>query len=432
VAVSNKDISFSESKGFYGWFALAGAALGAFVGGGIFFYSYGVFLPVMCQEFGWSRAIVGLGMTLGSVSFGLPSPLVGMSVARFGAKANLIAGNVVGALGLASMFFAHEIWQVYLFYIIAGLGCCFGGAIPATTVANSWFIKKRSLAVGVIMAGAALGGFIFPLLATALMNSIGWRMAWVVLAGILFLVGSIIGSVILVKNRPEDMGQEPDGMLRKPVKLAGADSSLPAAGREPVKWPMKQVLMQPTIWLIIAFSIAAGFASGTIMGHQVAYLRDQGSSPMIAASTLSVIAACSIIGSLGSGLLAMRFKITRLIGIYFIIRLIALGILLTTTNITFIYLYSILFGISNGALAVAMFTIVGTYYGRSNFARIQGIVYAFSVVLQAAGPLVAGAIYDTSGKYTLAFTIAAAVSFIGLICAFLAQPPRLNQRQRAA
>ena len=413
------------NKRFYGWFAVTGAALGAFAGGGIFFYAFGVFLPAMCDEFGWSRAVVGLGMSLGVLAFGLPSPLVGILVSRFEARANLIAGNLIGALGLAGMFLAHQVWQVYLFYTLAGLGCCIGGVIPATTIANNWFIRNRSLAIGLIMACGGLGGFTFPLLATALLTSIGWRTAWLVLAGILFLVASLIGGFTLARNRPEEMGQVPDGIPDKPQKVEQTNLSKPRIAQAPAGWTMKRVFSQPTIWLIVAFSAASGFVSGTITGHQVAYLRDLGSSPMIAASTLSVVAGSSIIGSLVLGTLAIKLNTRRLLIICFIIRLVSLVILLTTKGIALIYIYAILFGISNGAIGTAMFTIVGTYYGRASFARTLGVVYAFSIALQAAGPAIAGAIYDTTGTYTIAFIVITFVTLIGLICAFLARPPKL-------
>jgi cyanate permease len=188
---------------------------------------------------------------------------------------------------------------------------------------------------------------------------------------------------------------------------------------------MKRVLRNPTIWLILGFGGAAGFVQGVMTGHQVAYLRDMGANPMIAATTLSVIAGCSVIGSLGFGALAIKLNIRQLLVICFIVRLIALAILLTTQNIILIYLYSILFGISNGAIGTAKFSIGGSYYGRESFSRIQGII-ALGLVLQAAGPVVGGAIYDRAGSYSLAFIIITIVTVIGLICAFLARPPKLS------
>lgn len=425
MASTPETISPIHKNSFYGWYALIGAALSAFVGGGLLMYSYGVFLPVMSEEFGWSRATIGLGMSIAVISFGLPSPLAGFLTGKFGAKTVLILGNLVGGLGMASMSLVNEVWQVYLIFITIGLGCCIGGVIPATTVANNWFIKKRSLAIAIIMALVGMGGFIFPLVTTALLTSVGWRLSWVVNGGIFIAIGVIIGSVCLVRNKPEDMGQLPDGMPAQPTREIHSSTTV-GAGQETTGWTLKRILRHPTIWLIIVFGAAHGFVGGTITGHLVAYLRDLGSNPMVAASALSVIAGCGIIGSLVSGLLAMRVKVQHLILTCFILRLMALAILLTSQNIFLIYLYTILFGISTGMLMTAMFTIVGTYYGRANFARVQGMVFAFTVVLQATGPTVAGAIHDSYNTYLPAFIILVVVTFIGLVCAFLARPPKFT------
>lgn len=66
-----------RSNSFYGWFVLAGAMLVFFSSSGTFFFSYGVFLPVISDALILSRAAVGAGLTLGLLSFGLPSPLIG-------------------------------------------------------------------------------------------------------------------------------------------------------------------------------------------------------------------------------------------------------------------------------------------------------------------------------------------------------------------
>jgi MFS family permease len=381
----------------------------------------------MSAEFGWSRAIVGLGMSLAVLSFGLPAPFAGFLTSKFGPRKVLVVGNLVGGLGMAAMSLVSEIWQVYLIYSVVGLGCCIGGIIPASTVANNWFVRKRSLAVSIIMALVGLGGFTFPFVTTALLTSVGWRMSWVILGGIFVAIGSIIGSAVLVRNKPEDMGQLPDGLPAKPTQEVQAAHPTKEAGQEPRGWTLKRILRNPTIWLIIVFGAAHGFVGGTITGHLVAYLRDLGTNPMVAASALSVIAGSGIVGSLISGFLAIRVNIRHLIIATFIIRLAALIILLTSQNIAMIYLYAMLFGISTGMQMTAAFIIVGAYYGRATYARVQGMVFAFTVGLQAAGPAIAGAIHDTSHTYMPAFVSLVGVTFVGLVCAYLARPPKLSE-----
>lgn len=409
---------------FYGWIALTGVALIAFAVGGVFTYSYGVFLPVMISEFGWSRAITSVGLTVGMLAFGLPGPLTGALINRFGARINMVLGSLLCALGLAGMSLVQEVWHVYLFYGLTGLGAGVGGFLTCTTVANNWFVRKRSLAMGIFSAAAGLGGFAFPGLEAVLISSIGWRMAWVVLAGTIFVVGSLIGGLILVRNKPEDMGQVPDGIAFEPFEETVKESSLSAVGENPDDWRTWQALRTSAFWLIAAFGAANYFVLGTMIGHQVAYIQDLGFSPLVAALTMSMVPGIGIIGRLGFGGLALRFNMKKVVIFSFIMQLVSLFILMATSNLALIYVYAALFGISNGAIMTALPTFIGAYYGRASFAQIQGIVYAVGMAALAVGPLIAGALYDASGTYAWVFVIIIAGSILGLICTVMTRQPK--------
>jgi MFS family permease len=412
---------------FYGWFALVGTMFVIFVMGGAFVNSFGVFLPVICDEFGWSRAAVAAGLSIGFLAFGLPSPLWGIFVAKFGPRINIVLGNLLAALGLAGMSLVQEVWHVYLCYFIIGLGAGLGGYIAGTSVVSNWFIKKRSLALGMFMACGGLGGFVFPPMVTALISSVGWQMSWLVLAGIVIIVAVLIGGLVLIRNRPEDMGLVPDGISAEPFVEAGTTENRTGTGERQMGWQAKQVLQVPTTWLIGAFTATGAFTLGTMTTHQVAYLRDLGFSPMTAAMTMSLVSVSSIIGSLGFGTLALRFNIRYLASVSFGFQLMALAILLTTEELTILYIYAVLLGIGNGALLTALPTFVGAYYGRDHYAQVLGVVYPSQVIAQATAAAVAGAIYDATSAYTIAFATVAVFSLVGLICAFLARKPRLPQ-----
>lgn len=412
---------------FYGWIALAGAALIYFVSCGIFYYAYGVFLPTMCDDLGWSRAAVAGGLSLGMLCVGLPSPLIGASIARFGPRVNMMWGNLLAALGLAGMSLVQEAWHVYFFYSLSGLGVGFGMYMACTTVVNNWFIRRRSLGMGFVVAAGGLGGFLFPPLVTWLIATVGWQMSWVALAGIYFIFTVVIGGLILVRNKPEDLGQVPDGISIEPARGEGGIDHRSGAYQSPVDWQTKQAMRKPVTWLITTISAANFFAIGTISAHQVAYLKDMGFTPIIAAMALSLVAGMSIVGRLGFGALALRFEVRHLAIASFAVQLIALAILLTTESLTLIYVYAVLFGISYGALITALPTFVGGYYGRANYAQILGLIFPLGMVAEAAGPVSAGAIYDATATYALAFAIVAAFSFVGLVSAILARPPKLRQ-----
>ena len=410
---------------FYGWFALAGCMIVICVASGAFVYSYGVFLPVVCEEFGWSRALMGTALAVGVLVFGLPSPLFGIMVARFGPRFNIVLGNMLCALGLAAVFLIQDVWHVYIIYCFIGVTAGLGGYIAGATVINNWFIKKRSLALGMFVACSGLGGVVFPPLTTALVSSLDWRISWLVLGGILFIGAGLIGGLLLIRDRPEDMGQLPDGISDKSFVETGAAEYPSEAGGVQEGWQIKQVLRMPTAWLIGIFGAANTFALGTMNTHQIAYIQDSGFNPMTAAMTLSVLSISSIIGSIGFGALALRLNIRYLASASFAIKLIALGILLTTKELPLIYVYAVLLGIGNGALVAAMPTFVGAYYSRDQYARVLGVIFPFQIIGNATGGAIAGAIYDATETYVPAFAVVAALSLIGLICAFLARQPKL-------
>ncbi|UCH02471.1 MAG: MFS transporter [Candidatus Bathyarchaeota archaeon] len=418
---------FRRGGVFYGWFALAGAMLVYFTGCGIFFYSYGVFLPTMCDELGWSRAAMAAGLSLGTLTFGLPSPLIGASIARFGPRINMVLGNLLAAIGLAGVSLVQEVWHLYFFYSLSGLGIGFGMYMASTTVVNNWFIQKRSLGMGLVIAAGGMGGFVLPPLVTWLISSIGWQMSWVVVAGIHFTIAVLMGGLILIRNRPEDLGQGPDGLSTEPASEKEGIDNRSRVDQSPVDLLTKQEMHKPTTWLIAAINAANFFAIGAVMAHQVAYLKDLSFTPMVAAMALSLVSGMSIVGRLGFGALALRFDVRRLAIVSFAVQLIGLAILLTTANLALIYVYAVLFGISCGGLIVALPTFIGEYYERTYYAQILGTIFPLGTIAEAMGPVLAGAIHDATATYTLAFTLVTAFSLVGLVCAILVRPPKLQQ-----
>jgi MFS family permease len=415
-----------NGSNFYGWIALAGAMLVYGTTSGTFFYSYGVFLPAMCSKYGWSRALVGGGLSIALLGFGLPSPLVGSSITRLGPRANIIFGNLVVAIGLAGMSIATELWHIYLFYgILVGLGSAFGLYLTCTTVVNNWFIRKRSLGMGLVISAGGLGGFLFPPLVTWLIFTFGLHMAWLTLAMVQLACAVLLGGLILVRNKPEDMGQLPDGIRNahdNEIEETTGNSS--RVYQSSMDWQTKQAIRKPTTWLIISLCSSNSFALGTVTAHQVAYLKEIGFSPIVAAMALGLIPGMSILGRLGFGFLGVRFEVRHLAIASFIIQVTALIILLTTKTLLLIYMYAALFGISYGMLVVALPTFIGAYYGQTHYAQILGFIFPLVIVAQAVGPIIAGAINDATGTYIPAFAIIATFSTIGLLCAIFAYPPK--------
>jgi MFS family permease len=414
-----------RSQRFYGWFTLIGV-MTAYAGlCGDITYAYGLFLPAMSETFHWSRSTLSGPYVLFFITGGLLGPAAGWTVARFGPRRNIIVFNLIAALGLLGLSQVKAIWHVYLFFgVMAGLGIAFGEFIPITTVINHWFVRRRSMAMGLFLASGGVGGFVFPPLISKLISGFGWRWAWVYLAVQHLLLTVILGGM-LIRNRPEDLGQQPDGI---PETDGQASLEQPVV-RSPVyqtkfDWTAGEAMRTPALWMIMTLFSIILFVTNMLTTHQVAYLQDLKFSPLLSATGLGLMLGMSIIGRLACGFLGMKFE-GRYLAVFFLTAM-ELGIvaLMQAGGIFFIYLYSILTGIGFGGMIVLMPNLIGAYFGRTHYARIIGWTAPIVTLISAGSPTLAGFIYDTTGSYILPFSIAAAFVVVGVILATLLRPPR--------
>ncbi len=415
-------MSSSSGKRFYGWWVVVGGMLVYFCGCACSFYSFGVFLPVVCADTGMSITAFSVALSLFSLSMGLAAPLAGMSIGRFGARKNIIAGNLASALGLMALYFASQPWHFYLLFgVVSGLGQGFGMFVATTTVANNWFVRRRAMAVALVVTAGAIGGFVGPTMSAALISGIGWRLAWVALGGIVLVLAVIVGGA-LVRNRPEDMGQVPDGGTAAADEKAGV-SPQGRVHQTSVDWKTRDALRTPAFWMIVAVMLAHGFALNTMVAHQVSYLGDVGITAMMAATAMGVVPGASIAGRLGFGYLATRFETRHLVALFLVGLVASVVILMSFTSLAMIYIYAVLFGICYGAIIPALPNFLGAYFGRANYAQILGWVMPMTTIFGAAAPILAGAIRDGTGSYIPAFVVVAALAGVSVVLAFLARPP---------
>ncbi|MFC1914096.1 MFS transporter [Chloroflexota bacterium] len=408
---------------FYGWIALVGAMLIHFCNCGIIFYSYGVFLPSLIETFGWSRSALSAPYTLLLLIMGLLGPLVGVSVSKFGARKNIVIGNLVAFLGLMGMYLTSNIWHIYLFYsILVGIGSSFGVVIPTLVIANNWFMKRRSIGISMLWASRGVGGLVFPPVIALLIPILGWRLVWVSSGAIYLILAVIIGG-ILIRNKPEDMGQITDGEVTEVAQETTSKSQ--TTGRvyqTPVDWKTGDALRSPALWMTIVFSAATMFSLHILSTHQVVYFQGLGFSPVVAATALGSVVGISVIGRLLIGFLSSRIEGRYLAALCLAGFSVGIIVLMNAKTIPLMYLYVVVTGLSVGSLVIRP-NLIGAYYGRAYYANILGWTAPINALISSVGPLVAGFIYDNTGSYIRVFTVAIAVLGVGLVCALLARPP---------
>ena len=172
-----RDVPLNPGVRSRGVLVVVGATAGMALG----FGSLGlisVFMRPLEAELGWSRsetslayAVAAAGMALGGVVWGWASDRVRIRIL-------LAIGGAGLTLSLLAMAAVQSLWQAYLAHLVlSGLGFAVLYA-PLLSATGEWFERRRGLAVGIVTAGGALGQGVLPFLANMLIDTIGWRLAF--------------------------------------------------------------------------------------------------------------------------------------------------------------------------------------------------------------------------------------------------------------
>lgn len=411
-----------SDKGFYGWVnVVVTVMMGA--AGGIYLISFSIFLPFLVEDFGWSRSLISLGSTINLFVMGICGPLAGIFIVKHGARWSIVLGNCLGCLGLCILFIQKSLWQLFLGHgLLIGIGVGFGGLLASTTVINDWFVKKRSVALSCYLGSFSAGALIIGPSMTALIKGIGWRYTYLIMAGVIFLF-SILVPAIFIRNKPEDLGQVPDGPDSLKSDAESKPVSARASYRTPMDFTMKEAVRTRSLWLLIIYFCCNMLAMQGLLAHQFAYLLDLGIPAIVASFAFSVMSVVMAATQFGAGFLGFRFSMHSIAIGSELLKIIGMIVLVLTDTLPFVFLYMVIFGLGFGGAMVATMNIFPNYYGTTSYPKIMGFVRLFWTFAGGAGAPLAGLVYDTTGSYLPAFRIAILVIAMGLIFLFFATPP---------
>ncbi len=411
----------TSSKGFYGWINLIVAAVIGVIAMS-YMVSYSYFLPYLLDEFGWATRDANFAATINMIAMGLCGPFAGVFIFKYGARRSMVLGNSLGMLGFLLMFFHNQLWQLFLGYgLLVGVAAGLGGMLSGMTVINDWFVNRRAMALSLFMGS---GGFVGIFTGRAIIGSIetyGWRNTALIIASLVLLLAVILPG-ILIRNKPRDLGQVPDG---PESVMEGEIKTVPpkATYRTPVDFTAKEALKTPCMWLLLVYYCLSMLAMGAIMPNQIVYLGDIGISEAMASWALGVMSGFMAFGQLVVWFISKRFSMRAIVIFGETLKLIGLVILISTESQTFVFFYMIVLGLGFGFGMTAMMNIFPNYFGVTHYPKIMGTVRLFWTFIGSAGAPLAGHIRDTSGSFLTAFQGAVVITALGLMCLVFAKAP---------
>lgn len=396
---------------YYGWHMVAVGCAVRLLGGGFHLYGFTVFFLPMSQELGLSRAATSLVFSLARAEGAIEGPFAGYLIDRFGPRPLMMAAMLLSGVGyilLAGVNSYAMLLVVYLGVISAAFSA--GFMHSPMVLANSWFIRKRALAMTLVSSSIGIGGTLITPVLSYLVYNWGWRYG-ALAAGIgLIIIG--IPLALPVRRSPESMGLRPDGDSVDQT-TATASERTAAHSRGPqteAEITVRDAMKTSAFWLMILATIGRVAAFNTITVHFIPIMVWKGLSQHRAATLLAAMALISLPTHLLLGWLADHVNKPRLMAGAMLLGTASLGLLAYGEAEWTLWVFVVLFTFVESIFPVGWAT-VGDFFGRKHFGTIRGTMSAFYLWGAAAGPVIAGAVYDRYQSYAPMMT--------GLIACFV-------------
>ena len=389
----------------YAWIIAFTGTLVTILAHGFGRMSYSVILPSMKDGLMLNYTQLGSIATGNFIGYLSLAIVGGFLAARFGIRRIVFISLLVIGVSLFLTGFSPSFFFAFFMRLITGAGNG-GSYVPIMALPAAWFaVKKRGLATGIVSGGIGSGlflsGIILPPIIAAFGKE-GWRYAWFFLGIAVFVLAFLCYAFL--RDDPQEKG----------VSMYGGEKERKRGPQTTLYLAFQKVVVEPELWKLGCVYFMFGFSYVIYLTFFIAYLtREMGLQPVSAGRIFAVLGILSIFCGviygwisdvLGRRAGSMMAYLTLALS-YFIFAL--------WKDPSGFYLSAVVFGIASFSVPTIMAAASGDAVGGTLAPAGLGFITLFFGVGQALGPVIGGWIKDTTGTFTYAFLLCAAVSLLG-------------------
>jgi len=331
---------------------------------------------------------------------------------RFSARAVVGCGIVLLVLGFALGSLAPNLAVLLLVFcglVGAGVGLVY---VPAIAVVQRWFVRHRSRASGLALAGTGVGTFIGPMVAAMLIPWLSWRTTMQCFAAVIAVLG--IAAAARLVRAPEDVGLRPDG---DPPQGA-TDGRV--SGGSPGDLTPSQAFASSHFWWYFASILFASVGLFAALVHIHPFAQALGASATQASLLIGLIGVGNVGGRLVLGGLGDRMGPQRL--------LMALTVALALLNCLWLRadgfwtlaVFALLFGAANGGCIALYPAVAAGWFGTARLGAILGALYVGVGIAALIGASVAAWMFDLFQSYAAPIAGSALLAVLSAVCLAMA------------
>ncbi len=391
---------------FYGWRIVATSFVTLGIALGVPYYNLPFFYDYFQKAFHWDLSKITLGFPIAALLTIWVGPLV---VPHFSPRKLIVVGTALTAVSFFGFGVMHGTLSVYfLLYVVYTAGYIVSGPIPHQILVSYWFQKKRGRAIGIVYVGVGLLGGLGSFFVRWMTENHGFQSALMALGALMFITWPL--AIFLLKDKPEEVGQLPDGAAYPP-----ADMRLPPQA-------FARLFRSGSFWLLLLGSICSIGSIGSINMHMKFVFRDEGFTDQKVLNATWTTATVlilwsSIAGRLSIGYFADIFSKKRVMtATYFLVAATILLLLsVSPAHRISLYVFSLVFGFSMGADYILIPLMAAEQFGINTLARAMAIILPVNTIGQTWCPYLVSALREHYGQYRAPMFVVFAIALVGAL-----------------
>lgn len=362
---------------------------------GTLFYTLPVLASKIAAETTWSLTMVVGAFTGAQLFAAAGSIAVGRIINARGPRAVMTLGTLLGALGLACVAIAPNLATFALAWAVAGSAMSAVLYPPAFAALTEWGGQQRVRALMILTLVAGFASTVFAPLAGFLVDPLGWRHTYLVMAGFLLLTAPLLWSNL---NHSWQDRRTP-----APTLPRTASSTTTSTSRSP------EFLRLVTSMSLVGFSQWAG------VFLLVPLLMSRGLSTEAAALALGVGGIGQVCGRLAYRRIEKASGTTsRTRAVFASVAISTLALAATPGPDTLLFALAFLAGVARGIYTLIQATAVTDRWGTASYASLNGILSATLLLAGATAPWVGTAVAGATDSYAFVFALLALIAAAGI------------------
>ena len=374
-------------------------------------YTFGLVLKPLSAAFGWHREAISAGFSIAALTVAASSPVLGMLLDRFGPRRIVLPCIAVFCGGYLSLaWLTPHLIHFYLAFFVIGLVGNGTAYLGYSRAISTWFIRRRGLALSMMLAGGSCGAMLLPVIAQAAITHYGWRSAYAILGMLAFALGFPLAALFL--------REQPDTASFAQHSFKPEDQ-------------VRDALRGKIFWIIAITVCLYAISLNGALAHISALLTDRGVSSVGSAYAVSVIGASALIGRVLTGFFLDRFFGPRVSQWMLLMTVIGIGLLSVAHSLTSGLVAAFFIGFSMGSEGDITPYLLSRYFGLKRLSTLYAFTWTTYAIGGATGPLLVGRLFDALGSYRPAtIQLLALPAFIPCLLMFLL--PRYDNDDSAA